>query len=161
MQDEHFVILASHLCPLNWMVEQCTFEFAFVFIMWKTSWLHVAKKISKASWPWLLNLDWNPHWKWDSKDPCVEFSYNLTKFWLLWHWKIHFVSLMWSLRRTYHGVKFSLAKPKPLFTFQVKGLIMHWTTKHNICICLCDILWITKFMCNFWSQLGLIWSCSF
>jgi hypothetical protein len=83
------------------------------------------------------------------------------KFWLLWHWEIHFVSLMWSLKGTYHGVKFSLVKPKLLFTFQVKDLIMHQTIKHNICNCFCDILWITKSMCNFGSQLGLIWSLFF
>jgi hypothetical protein len=33
VRDEDFVILASHLCLLNWMAKQHIFEFAIVLAM--------------------------------------------------------------------------------------------------------------------------------
>jgi hypothetical protein len=60
VRDEDLFILASHLCPSNWIVDQHIFEFAIVLVMWKTFWLHVVSNISKASRPWPFNLNGIP-----------------------------------------------------------------------------------------------------
>lgn len=76
--------------------------------MWKTSWLHVVSRISKAPQPWPPNFDWNPCWKWDLENPCAKVSYILIGSNYCSIEKIHFIKLMWILRKPIMVLSFLL-----------------------------------------------------